>query len=179
VIKSLERDLGTALLERTSKQVVFDGIADGSPDVAIVSVPGRPPSAVSVRQLLRRRLDLVVPEGHRLAGADEVRIADLADEPFVDFPPGYGNRIVVDRAFSAAGVGRRVAIDIGAGADFVRAGLGIAILPHFTVRDPAALILKRVIDADLDWPLGIAMSAARAPSAAARALVDLIAEMVA
>src|SRR6185437_3627909 len=117
---------------------LLDALADGSLDVAIVSVPGRPPSAVRVRQLLWRRLDLVVPEGHRLAAAGEVRIPDLADEPFVDFPPGYGNRIVVDRAFAAAGVGRRVAIemiDIGTAADFVRAGLGIAILPHFAVRD--------------------------------------------
>jgi DNA-binding transcriptional LysR family regulator len=161
---------------------LLEALADGSLDVAIVSVPGRPPAAIRVRQLLWRRLDLVVPEVHRLAAGEEVRIADLAEEPFVDFPPGYGNRIVVDRAFAAAGVGRRVAIeviDIGAAADFVREGLGIAILPHFAVRDPAGLISKGVTGADLEWPLGVAVSALRVPSAAARALLALIAETAA
>jgi len=161
---------------------LLDSLVDGSLDLAIVSVPGRPPAGVRVRQLLWRRLDLVVPPGHRLATLDPVRVADLADEPFVDFPAGYGNRIVVDRAFASAGVGRRVAIevvDIGRAADFVREGLGIAVLPRFAVPDPAGLILRRVTDADLEWPLGVAISALRAPSAAARALLDLIGETAA
>jgi DNA-binding transcriptional LysR family regulator len=260
VIKALERDLGSALLERTSKRVVLtdagkallpraraaldaaraardavdevrgglrgtlrlgtlnsvdevdvpallgtfhrthpgvvlqltvsphgstgllDALIDGTLDLAIVSVPGRPPAGIRVRQLLWRRLDLVLPAGHRLAGAAEVRIADLADEPFVDFPAGYGNRVVVDRAFAVAGADRRVAIeviDIGSAANFVREGLGISILPRFAVRDGTGLIVKRVTDADLEWPLGVAVSALRAPSAATRALLALIGETAA
>lgn len=161
---------------------LLDQLADGSLDLAIASVPGRPPAGIRVRQLLWRRLDLVVPEGHRLAGADEVAIADLADEPFVDFPAGYGNRILVDRAFAAAGLDRRVAIeviDIGSAASYVREGLGISILPLFAVPDATGLILKRLTGADLDWPLGVAVSALRAPSAAARALLALIGEKAA
>jgi DNA-binding transcriptional LysR family regulator len=65
-------------------------------------------------------------------------------------------------------------IDIGTGANFVREGLGVAILPPFAVPDRAGLILKEVTGADLDWPLGVATAAARRPSAAARALLELI-----
>ena len=161
---------------------LVEQLIDGSLDLALVSLPGRPPAGIRVRQLLSRRLELVLPAGHRLAGAGEVRIPDLAEELFVDFPTGYGNRVVVDRAFAVAGVDRRVGmevIDITSAADFVREGLGISILPLFAVRDRSGLILKTVSDAELEWPLGVAVSALRAPSAVARALLALIGETAA
>ena len=154
-----------------------DALTDGSLDLAIVSVPGRAPTDVHIRHLLTVPLELVVPGGHRLAAGTEVHIEDLAGEPFVDFPVGYGNRTVVDRAFAAAGVDRHVAvevIDIGSGASYVRHGLGIAILPRFAVPEDLGLRLLTLTGADLDWPLGVATSAVRAPSAAARALLALI-----
>lgn len=156
---------------------LVDGLTSGALDLAVVSVPGRAPAGVHIRQMLWRRLDLVLPPGHHLADRAEVHIEDLADEPFVDYPIGYGNRSVVDRAFAAAGLTRRVGIeviDIGAGADFVRHGLGVAILPRFAVPDGLGLVVRTVTGADLAWPLGVATSAVRAPSAAARALLDLI-----
>jgi DNA-binding transcriptional LysR family regulator len=156
---------------------LLDELTGGNLDVALVSVPGRPPAGVRIRQLLWRRLDLVLPAGHRLAGRSEIRIEDLADEPFVDFPIGYGNRVVVDRAFTAAGVDRHVAVevtDLSTGADYVRQGLGVAILPRFAVPESLGLIVAAVTGADLDWPLGVATSAVRAPSAAVRALLAMI-----
>jgi hypothetical protein len=41
------------------------------------------------------------------------------------------------------------------------------------------VVLLTVADADLDWPLGVATSAMRAPSAAARALLALVDDHVA
>lgn len=154
-----------------------DALTDGRLDLAFVSWPGRPPAGIHIRQFLQVPLELVVPAGHRLATLAECRIEDLAEEPFVDFPIGFGNRTLVDRAFAAAGVGRRVTvevIDISTGASFVRHGLGIAILPRFAVREDRGLAVLTVTGADLDWPLGVAVSAVRAPSAAARALLALI-----
>jgi DNA-binding transcriptional LysR family regulator len=156
---------------------LLESLTAGSLELAFVSVPGRPPAGVRIRQVAWRRLDLVVPAGHRLAGRSEVRIEDLADEPFVDFPAGYGNRLVVDRAFAAAGVDRHVVIeviDIGSGAAFVSQGLGVAVLPRFAVPESLGVVQLTIADADLDWPLGVATSAVRAPSAATRALLTLI-----
>jgi DNA-binding transcriptional LysR family regulator len=156
-----------------------DALTDGSLDLAFVSIPGRAPAGIRVRQFLEVPLELVVPAGHRLGKLAECRIEDLAEEPFVDFPIGFGNRTLVDRAFAAAGVGRRVTvevIDISTGASFVRHGLGIAILPRFAVHEDQDLEVRTVTGANLDWPLGVAVSALRAPSAAARALLALIDE---
>jgi DNA-binding transcriptional LysR family regulator len=156
---------------------LLESLVGGTLDLAIVSVPGRPPAGVRIRQIASRRLDLVVPVGHRLADRSEVHIADFAGEPFVDFPAGFGNRVVVDRAFAAAGAERHVAIeviDISSGAAFVGEGLGVAVLPRFAVPESLGVVLLPVADADLDWPLGVATSAVRAPSAAARALLALV-----
>ena len=156
---------------------LVDALTDGRLDLALASVPGRPPTGVHLRQLLWHPMEAVLPAGHRLAGRPALRIADLADEPFVDFPIGYGNRTVVDRAFAVAGVERQVSlevVDLTTGAGFVRHGLGVAILPRFAVPDESDLVVLPVADADLDWPLGVATSAVRPPSAAARALLGMI-----
>jgi DNA-binding transcriptional LysR family regulator len=91
---------------------LVDALTDGSLDLALVSVPGRPPAGVHLRQLLWRPMELVLPAGHRLAERPVVRIEELAGERFVDFPVGYGNRTVVDRAFAAAGVQRQVSLEV-------------------------------------------------------------------
>ncbi|MGW1807106.1 LysR substrate-binding domain-containing protein [Streptomyces sp. NPDC002078] len=70
-----------------------------------------------------------------LAGATpngEVRLADIAQLPLVDFTPGWAIRYAVDRAFRAAGVDRSTTFevnDIGAAAELVRNDLGVCIMP--------------------------------------------------
>jgi DNA-binding transcriptional LysR family regulator len=161
----------------SGSQGLVEALAEGRLDLAFVSVPGRAPVGVDWRELDSAPLDLVVPAGHRLAEADEVRIEMFADEPFVDFPIGYGNRSITDRAFALAGLQRHVAIeiaDIPAAADFVREGIGIALLPRSTVRPSEDLRQVVVAGADLRWPLAVATS--RGPRAATRALLGLLAE---
>lgn len=154
-------------------------IADGSLDVAFVSMPSRLPAGVQLRELASGLIDVVVPAGHPLAHRTTVALHEIAGEPFIDFPIGYGNRTVADRAFAAAGLDREVSIeitDIAAGAGYVRQGLGVALLPGFIVPDDRDLARLRVADADLRWPLALATSRTRRLSAAARALLDLVVE---
>jgi DNA-binding transcriptional LysR family regulator len=150
----------------SGSQGLVEALAEGRLDLAFVSVPGRAPVGVDWRELESAPLDLVVPAGHRLAEADEVRIEMFADEPFVDFPIGYGNRSITDRAFALAGLQRHVAIEI--------ADIGIALLPRSTVRPSEDLRQVVVAGADLRWPLAVATS--RGPRAATRALLGLLAE---
>ncbi|WP_433555378.1 LysR family transcriptional regulator [Pseudonocardia xinjiangensis] len=163
----------------SGSQGLVEALADGRLDLAFVSMSGRAPGGVDWCELASTPLDLVVPVGHRLAEEDEVRIEMFADEPFVDFPIGYGNRSVTDRAFAAAGLHRHVAIeitDIVAAADFVRECIGVALLPGVAVRPGDDLRQVRIVGADLDWPLSVAAPTARATGAAARALLSLLSE---
>ncbi len=156
---------------------LVEALAVGTLDLALVSIPGPTPPGIRLTPLASEPLVLVVPAGHRLAGQGSVRIAELAEEPFVDFPLGYGNRAVVDRAFDAASLPRHVVLevtDVATGADFVRHGLGVAILPHFVVPDsPDSLSVLAIDGADLSWPMAVATSWTRDPSAATRAMLAL------
>ncbi|MDQ0808711.1 DNA-binding transcriptional LysR family regulator [Streptomyces sp. B3I7] len=158
---------------------LLEALTAGRLDLAFVSIPDSPPAGVRWRDLTAMPLDLVVPASHRLADRNRVALGELAGEAFIDFPSGYGNRAVTDRAFTAAGLRRHVTIEItaiGAGADFVRHGLGVALLPRGSTEPDAGLVSLPVTGADLDWPISLATPGNRARSAAARAfecLVDL------
>jgi DNA-binding transcriptional LysR family regulator len=142
-----------------------------------VSMPGQPPPQVQLTELARTPMVLVLPVDHALAGRDQVLISDLADLDFIDSPVGYGNRSVVDRAFEAAGVRRRVSIeitDVATATTFVRNGLGIALLPRFAIGADDEVAALPVAGADLDWPMSLATPKDRTPSSATNALLELV-----
>ena len=99
-------------LATTGSAGLAHALLSGDLDVAFLSLPDRKPAGIDARELTTVPLVLVVSATHPLARQGKVALADLAGEPFVDFPPGYGNREVVDRAFAAAGVVRRVALEV-------------------------------------------------------------------
>lgn len=158
-------------------RMLAEGVAEGVYDLAVVSLPGAAPAGVAVHELTSTQLRLVVSASHPLAGRKRVSITRLGNETFIDFPTGWGNRTLTDRAFEAAGISRRVAVEIAniaEGADYVRHGLGIAFLPEFVVpvRDDVATLA--VSGADLRLPVSLATPTVRSRSAAARALIEMV-----
>lgn len=107
-------------------------ISAGSMDVAVLGLPdSTPPKGVNTRVLARERLVAVVSAEHPLAGRRRLRLEDLADEVFVDFPEGTPGRVPSDLAFQAAGVQREVAFEAMSTdliLDLVRQGLVVALL---------------------------------------------------
>ncbi|MCF2437264.1 LysR substrate-binding domain-containing protein [Streptomyces thinghirensis] len=65
-----------------------------------------------VRAVKRYHVQLLVPAGHPLALRKSVRLRDVAGEPFVDMPIGFGQRQIVDDAFTRAELSRRVLIEV-------------------------------------------------------------------
>ena len=77
-------------------------------------------------------LFLAVPAGHRLAGQQEVHLAEVADEDFVMLRQTWALRVLSDELCAAAGFVPRVAFegdDLPVIRGFVAAGLGVAIVP--------------------------------------------------
>src|SRR3954470_7645316 len=108
-----------------------EAVRTGELDLAFVGLPDQRLPGLTVTTLAELEMRLLCPAGHRLAGRAAVELADLAAEPFAELPPGWGVRVATDRAFAAAGVGRRIAYeinDVGTVVDFVRHGLAVAIL---------------------------------------------------
>jgi DNA-binding transcriptional LysR family regulator len=151
-------------------------LGEGVIDVAFLGVGGRPFPNLRTRMLLRIPQVLVVPAGHPLAARDTVTLAEVADEPFIDYPLGYGNRAAIDRAFGAAGVERTIVIeatDVSVAADFVAHGLGVSILPVRAVPRAAGCKTLTVTDQSLEWSLHVATAKHRRISAATAALIDM------
>lgn len=166
----------------SGSQGLIDALVERQLDLAFVSLPGGHPATVTLTELARSVLDLVVPEDHPLAGRKSVPIGELADLDFIDSPTGYGNRALADRAFAAAAVNRRVSIeipDIATGVECVRHGLGVALLPRFVLDDAVGVRTMPVTGADLEWPLSLATATGRPLGAAATALVASIHESLA
>ena len=166
----------------SGSQGLINALTERRLDVALVANPGPRPAGIALTKLARSVLDLAVPSAHPLACRRSVALEELADEDFIDSPTGYGNRTVSDRAFAAAGLSRRVTIeitDVATATDYVRHGLGIALLPRFivegTTRTSGVAVIP-VTGANLDWPLSLATQAERPLGAAARALIDLLLE---
>jgi DNA-binding transcriptional LysR family regulator len=161
----------------TGSQGLVEALSERRLDLAFVSLPGPRPPGLRLTKLTSSVLDLLLPPEHPLAERSSVALEDLAGLDFIDSPIGYGNRTATERAFAEASLLRRVAIeitDIGTGADYVRRGLGVALLPRFALADLDDLRVLPVTGADLEWPVFLATLADRVPSAAAAALIDLV-----
>jgi DNA-binding transcriptional LysR family regulator len=95
-------------------------------------VPGRRPRALSVTPLLREDLVLLLPAGHPLAAAGEVRLDELADATWVTTRQGTDGATCLQRLCAEAGFEPRVSYrsnDYDVIRGFVRSGLGIALVP--------------------------------------------------
>lgn len=114
-------------------------ITNGEMDVAVLGVPDTtPPQGVNTSVLARERLVAVVSADHALARRRRLRLEDLADETFVDFPEGTPGRIPSDLAFQTAGVHREVtfeAMSTDLILDLVRHNLVITLLSPAVIPD--------------------------------------------
>jgi DNA-binding transcriptional LysR family regulator len=154
-------------------------VAGGGLDLALLSLSGKLIPGLDVRELAHEPLVMVCAPQHPLAADGEVTLESLVNETFIDFPPGWASRGIVDGAFAAAGVERQVSFEVcdyGTTGGLVRNGLGIAFVPGSAVPGLAGVIAVRVAPAAaLDWRILVATSASRRPSAAARAfLAELV-----
>jgi DNA-binding transcriptional LysR family regulator len=169
------------LLQTAVSPMGSGGLAEHRLDLAFVSVPGPRPPGVHLVELASSVMDLAVPLDHPLAGRASVPIEELAGLDFIDPPAGSGNRDVAGRAFAAASVRRHVTTeitDIGTSADYVRNGLGVALLPRLLLAGGNGLAAIPVTGADFRRLLSLGVPADRPPGAAARALISLTADFL-
>ncbi|HTS98033.1 MAG TPA: LysR family transcriptional regulator [Streptosporangiaceae bacterium] len=146
----------------------------GGLDLALLSLPGPPPAGLTLHFVSADPLLMVCHLGHPLASRSAAPLDDVAGEAFVDFPPGWGNRAVVDRAFAAAGIERQVQFEVAdfdAAAGLVQHGLGIAFLPASAAAGRPGLAAVEVAGPAMAWEISVATPAHRRMPAAARAFL--------
>lgn len=151
------------------------GVLDGTLDLALGGFDSAPPGVV-VEPLVEEPLVLVTAPEHPLAG-DVFSPADLTHERFIDFPPGWGIRSVVDRVIPV----RQSVIEVADQEFAVRLaarGFGVALVPRSLLDSGTRrTAVATCTDPSLLWHMGVAHSAKITPSNAARAVLDALIEM--
>ena len=167
-------------LTQASSSALAERVRIAELDLAFVAL-SRPPDGVSLTPLVDSPMRVACPTDHRLAhrpdsGYAGIRLADLDGESFVDFPAGWGGRMLVDEAFATAGLRRRVRFEVGDVAtllDLVAEGLGVAILPASIPR-PAGVRYLPLAGPRPTFTISAAVPEPGAATAAAHALLDLV-----
>jgi DNA-binding transcriptional LysR family regulator len=145
-----------------------DEVRTGRLDLAFVSLPERRPAGLTLTRLSRERMQIACAPDHPLAARAEVDLAALADEPFAEFPEGWGTRMSTDHSFLAAGARRTIVYevnDVASVIEFVANGLAVALIaPSLVVAgDEVALVPVRRHAPYFE--ISLAVASTRRPSA--------------
>jgi len=169
-------------LDQGSAQEMLERLRAGDLDAVLLS-PRPQDRSIGWHPLATEPLRLAVPPGHRLAQRKRVRLAEVADEPFVAMNGQYSLRRATDALCAAAGFAPRVAFegdDIGTLRGLVAAGLGVALLPlphsaGVAIEQPATPHLQ-VADRGAQRVVGMAWDRSRYRSPATEAFVAWVVE---
>ena len=111
-------------------------------DLAFLSVTERIEShGLGLHQLVSEELVVILPREHRLAGSDQVRMRDLADEQFISFREGARLRELLVSAARSVGFEPRIKLESNEARRIrrlVSRAMGVAILPRSDAVDPGA-----------------------------------------
>lgn len=154
----------------------IEEVRSGALDLALVSTQSRAMPGVGFDELFDEPLAFVCWPGHRLAERGLVDVADAADESYIDFPTGWGNRDAVDRLFDRADVVRSINTEVTAfdlAIDLVRRRLGVTVMPWSGVPDSDDIVKLRVKGRPT-WHVKLARPLSRTLSTAAERLGEAI-----
>jgi len=152
-------------------------IKEGSMDVAFL---GTDTADLGLRAtpIKRYELSLVTARDHPLAQHQNVLLADIANESFVDLPMGFAQRTVADKAFADRGLSRRVPVeasDLTTLPEFVAHGLGVALMPSVLMtHGEHQLAVIPLADMRVGWTLNVVVAANHPPARAVEAFLGMV-----
>ncbi|MBE0631944.1 MAG: LysR family transcriptional regulator [Burkholderia vietnamiensis] len=145
-------DTELTLLEATSG-VLFDALEAGRLDVGIVRPERRIADTLHAADWDEEPMFVALPVAHRLARRRQIKLAELADEAFVQVPREAGSALFDDivAACNAAGFQPRMAQpapQIASAVTLVAAGLGVSIVPMAITQVQVAGVVYRPVAGD-------------------------------
>ncbi|MDE2571837.1 MAG: LysR family transcriptional regulator [bacterium] len=138
------------LLLEGERSDVVEMLKRGDADVGFVLLPVDDPE-VDVRRIFTEPYLLIAPHGHRLAGRREVTLSDLIEEDLVGFGDTSGSWSGIVEAFERT-TGktperRWTTDDLYTMGGFVRARLGVALIPRLALPMAGELVAIPIADA--------------------------------
>lgn len=150
-------------------------------DLAFLSVTERVEShGLGLHQLLSEELVVLLPPDHPLSGRGQVRMAELAHEPFISFRAGARLRELLFAAGRDAGFEPRVDLESNDSQRvrrLVSRGQGVAILPRSDAVGPGAEVdVATLVEPSLRRDITLAWREGRRHPPAATAFLELARE---
>lgn len=151
-----------------------DALRDGRIDVGLLRLPISEPT-LATRVVSCDPLVVALPAGHRLAAQKRVRLAELADEPFILYKRVEGPTVqdTIIGYCMAAGFSPRIvqeAIDVQTIVALVAADLGVSLLIAPTPPTDDAVAYRPLAEDLPPWKMALAWSRTNQSAALARFL---------
>jgi len=143
---------------------LIEDVRTGELDLAFTQFLGATPPGIEATMLACEPLVVVCQTDHRLAGQDNIVLADLAGETFIDLNRDWGTRQLIDQSFLEARTARHIGFevnDLPTQLDLVGRGLGIALMPAAVVarrrdeNDHPSVALGELIEPEPCWELAV------------------------
>lgn len=166
-------------LHQGSANTLGERVLGDAADLALVGP--KPPEVgtdLDWAPLLRQRLALAVPEGHRLDGTGPVALQEADGEPFVAMLPGFGTRMLLDDLASAAGMTPDVvfeSMELTTVSGLVSAGLGVGVLPLGDPYLPTVGVNLRPLEPPVFRELGLVWKIPAGPAPSVEIFRDFVA----
>ncbi|KAF1053601.1 MAG: Hca operon transcriptional activator HcaR [Stenotrophomonas maltophilia] len=135
---------GVALeLRELPSSGVLELVENGRADIGLVRFPLPQPTALTLIPLVWEPMMLVVPQDSALAlsGRTRVHLAEVADQPLIDYPHTEGLHYVLLQLCQAAGFVPQLThstTQVQAAISLVACGLGVALVPALHARNSSA-----------------------------------------
>ena len=151
-------------------------IRSGQVDFGIGAVT-EPDDDLVVEKLFPTSYHVVFHKSHRFARRKKIGVDDLKSEPLISMPPSSNLRRIIDGAAAQAGFRLTYAITVNtysALAEFVRNGMGVAVLESTSLPDDPLLLSHPIAPKEFRGTLALMRLEGRPMSAAAVAFQDLV-----
>lgn len=139
----------------TGSSGLIESLDRGRLDIAFTGGPRLP--TINVQRLRSFPFVAVLPPHHTLASRKSLALSELLEEPMIDVPAGFGNRVQLEGLLMAMGVSRNIVAEVseltGVPA-WVANGFGIAVIPDAV--DMQGCVTRPIHPAIPEWNLSIA-----------------------
>ncbi|MFC5470011.1 LysR family transcriptional regulator [Cohnella suwonensis] len=118
-------------------------VVDAEVDIAFISPFPEKNGHVTGEIVLTEELFAILPDSHRLAKAESIKLSELKDETFVLFGSGYSLRPIVWDACKEAGFTPNIGFEgeeSGTIRGLVAAGMGVSLLPEMAMFETSSMM---------------------------------------
>ena len=163
----------------SNSEEMIQEVRVGTLDIGFLGLlDGTRVEGVAAQELTCDTLAAVLAPDHPLATRDRLSLAELAGEPFADFPRTSAGRKQSDAAFARAGVERQVAYELGSmelTRELIVSGLAVTLLPSLYAAELPGVVAVPLEEETVRHE--ILIWDRLHPSPAARAFTALVAEL--